>query len=273
MSIQTKPGILYKYRNFDPSGHSLRIISHSELWFSCAKSFNDPFDTALTYNFDGLHTELAEKWSLSAVNNSFPMLPKAEKKKLAMQRLAEIRKDPIYIEQRRRDFIEQNYQTFGICSLAGSKDNLLLWSHYADHHRGFCVGLSVPILKNNMFRLVKDRILLDLVPIRYSRDIPNLNFFESMLNLNGLSDIEVFVATKSVHWSYEEEQRLVFWDNVDKAFQIDSAAIQEVILGCRISPANKEIIISLCRKCIPQVPIIQAVKDERTFSLSFERIN
>lgn len=230
MDIQRKTTILYKYRHFDPSGHSLRIISRSELWFSCAKFFNDPFDTAFTYDFDGLYTELAERWARNAVNRYNPELPETEREILARQRLTRIRNDTAYQNGKQEEFVESNYQTFGICSLAGSKDNLLLWAHYAEQHTGFCVGLSVSDLNNIANSLAKGRDVLEIIPVKYSTETPHPNFFESMLN-EDTSHITDFIATKSTHWRYEEEQRLVFWQNVNKSFLVGYPTIREVILG------------------------------------------
>lgn len=263
---------LYKYRQFDDSRRNLRIISHSELWFSCAKSFNDPFDTAFTYNFEGLHDELAERWALDAADRHFSDLPLHERRDRAMRILAAIRNSPTYQQEKEREFVEDNYRTFGICSFAGSYDNLLMWAHYAASHTGFCVGFSGAHLEEIMENYAKQDVLLDRTEVKYSTEAPRPNFFESMLDLGDASHVNSFIATKSIDWKYEQEQRLVYLHHVDEALSIGHAAITEVILGCRISSQNRDEIVSLCRSKVPHARILRAEKDDRSFALKFNDI-
>ncbi len=270
--MQDKNAILYKYRAFDDAGRNIRTISHAEFWFASAKSFNDPFDSAFNYNFDGLHAELAEKWARSAAHHYQANLTNVEKEHDAMRKLSQIRSDPNYLDRMYQHFIEESNNQFGICSFAGSKDNLLLWAHYAAKHTGFCVGLSESKLISIRDILARTDVLLDLREVKYSREMPNPNFFEAMLKIEDTSDIDIFITTKSMHWSYEEERRLLLWDKVDIALPLGHEAIQEVILGCKISPANKQLILSLCREHVSHAVVLQAMKAQHTFSITFEQI-
>lgn len=272
ISTTSKPTVLYKYRTFDPDGHNLRIITHGELWFSSAKSFNDPFDTAITYNFDGIETELAERWARVAVNRQLPYLTPAEKETFVARRLAEIRSAPAFLERASEAFIEMKRQSVGICSLAGSRENLLLWAHYAAQHTGFCVGFSLESLETLKERSVNSDKLLDLLSVKYSTQMPNHNFFQCEMTDGETTSIMDFIATKSNHWSYEQEQRLILWDGVNTNLTVGFNAIQEVILGCKISPANKEALIRLSREHLPNAELLQATKDKRSFSLTFQEV-
>lgn len=267
-----QPSILYKYRQFDPDGRSLRIIQFSELWFARADSFNDPFDTAFTYNFHGLHTDLAVKWARHSAPRQFKHLPPEEREPAAMQYLEQIRNDESHLERVRQIHVEQNYQKFGICSLAASRDNPLLWAHYARQHTGFAVGLSYRGLQSLQQKLVPDNEVLDLLEVQYAQQAPDANFFESMINFEEQDSITRFYTTKSTHWSYEEEHRLVLWDGVNRAIHFGHDIIEEVILGCRISDAHRESISHLCSKFAPRAKVWQASKDRDTFSLKFEQL-
>jgi len=257
--------LLYKYRDFDRDALNLRTISHAEFWFASANSLNDPFDADFQFNFDGLDSDIAEKWVRSAV-------PAEAGDARAMEVLTEFRTDPGVRERMYQDFLEYTYRRFGICSLAGSKDNLLLWAHHADKHKGFCVGLSKEILEEFVRDKISKGTLLELVAVCYTqlRYIPN--FFKTMLHPEDTFDISKIIGTKSIHWSYEGERRLVLWDKSNIAEQLGHDTIREVILGCRISPENKERIISLCKEHVPHAAVLQAIKDPQTFSLVFDRI-
>lgn len=68
------PKTLYKYSNFDEEGHLFNMILEGNLWLSSARNFNDPYDTAITHNFDELHEQIAVDWARSAVERNMPNL-------------------------------------------------------------------------------------------------------------------------------------------------------------------------------------------------------
>ncbi|TOC13300.1 hypothetical protein CGJ90_24575, partial [Vibrio parahaemolyticus] len=42
------------------------------------------------------------------------------------------------------DFTKSMTSSFGICSLSKTFENILMWSHYADNHKGFVVEFETP---------------------------------------------------------------------------------------------------------------------------------
>jgi len=260
--------VLYKYRSFDRKGHGLNMLKKAEIWLPSARSFNDPFDSAFTYDLDGLDGPIAEKWIRSALNRHVPHLSPAGKEKWATLRLAEMRADKAKVEKQRQDEIEMSYKKFGICSLSASNDNLLMWAHYAGEHTGFVVGLSVPTLYDYMYELsATKKEFLHLIAVNYTTEFPRANFFEAMLGINDPDYTTVFFATKSVHWKYEEEHRLVYWEGSNTKLTIGHDAFVEIVLGYRISPKNKKRILRICEKHIPSARIFEAKKHDRNFAL------
>lgn len=81
-------------------------------------------------------------------------------------------------------------------------DNILMWSHYADSHRGVVVEFT-PI--NKPFT---DAVL---VPMKYER-ISRFNFGWGNLD-NDVSiqnNVCSLLSTKSEVWSYENEVRMIY---------------------------------------------------------------
>ena len=154
---QNTPSILYKYRFFDPDGYHLRMIKDAEIWFASAQSFNDPFDSSLQFDFDGVNTELAEKWARKAVERDSPHLTQAERNDVAARELSKFRSDPAArLTWFKKYYSDTNYKTFGICSLTPIPDSLLMWGHYANGHKGFCVGIDTKII--NALKVERARI-------------------------------------------------------------------------------------------------------------------
>ena len=83
----------------------------------------------------------------------------------------------------------------GMICFSASVDNVLMWSHYAAHHKGFVLEIDVPYDY--------------LVPIKYSSAVPEL--FKGCCDCdnpyfkNAVFDI---VRTKALDWAYEKEWRM-----------------------------------------------------------------
>jgi len=91
------------------------------------------------------------------------------------------------LRQALRGFKAEMVARFGMICFSKSWHNPLLWSHYADKHRGVCLGFDVD-----------DR---GLKPVTYSVDRPNLKLPPTLESINEL------LFTKFQGWSYEEELR------------------------------------------------------------------
>jgi Protein of unknown function (DUF2971) len=131
-------------------------------------------------------------------------------------------------------------QTYRIYCLTAQPASQLMWSHYADHHRGVCLEFDV-----------RTRDFCSATEVKYSATYPNFR-------LDDDTDLSPFY-TKSSDWAYEEEYRLVAQE-ADKAlgsgtlmtrddgmFQFSEGALVSVIMGSSLDEANKREIEALCR--------------------------
>jgi hypothetical protein len=109
-----------------------------------------------------------------------------------------------------------------------SWNNILMWSHYGERHRGICLGFDVPDENTQEVKYVQDVLVagnLDDVPLEERRTILHRLYW-----------------TKYGGWSYEEEIRLnASRDEMDeetgKYFVnfSEQLKLQEVIAGVRFS--------------------------------------
>jgi hypothetical protein len=266
------PDILYKYRFFDSDGYHLKIIESSQLWFASARAFNDPFDSVLQFHFADRPPGIQMKWALHFLKRQFPHMNHKQRGQLAYERLRDINKDPGHFEQFKRDSTETNYDKFGICCLTPTKDDLLMWAHYSDNHRGFCVGINTARLLELQHSLTRKNHLLDLVKVIYADKVPEINFYESMLSNRRHENIIDLLCTKSVHWSYEQEFRLIYWDHTNTPLSIEQDIISEICLGCRIEEKNRDKILLLLDQKHSSAAVFQAYRHETNFALEFKRI-
>ena len=101
--------LLFKYRAFNKS--SIELLVNRELWFAKPETLNDPFECQLSY-----------ERVLEAVWN---------KKEIAEQQ-----------QNNLKDELDKRLSELGICSFSRTRKNQLMWSHYSDEHRGFCIGVT-----------------------------------------------------------------------------------------------------------------------------------
>ena len=167
----------------------------------------------------------------------------------------------------------------GALSLSKRNDIQLMWSHYADDHRGFVIGFDC---ENPFFNQQKSpndefRHLRDIV---YINSRPNINFMDT----NG---VELFYHKLDV-WGYEEEVRMVltFDDSAKKIdneelkypiylFEFPAEAISEIIFGYRMSEDDKLLIKKILNEKYEssKIGIYQAKPDENLYSICIEKEN
>jgi hypothetical protein len=150
-----------------------------------------------------------------------------------------------------RGFKKETGEKFGLICFTRRWHNPLLWSHYADKHRGICLGFDVD-----------DR---GLKPVSYVKERPTLQIPPTLESMN-----EILFA-KYRDWKYEEECRNWFkFDNREDGHyffyfeQQEFVRLREVIAGplCDTSRAEIENAVS---GYSDQVSIAKARLAFRTF--------
>ena len=83
--------------------------------------------------------------NLSALNSIDKHLPKARAKFL------ELLNDPANAERFQNEFSKREFEKanahHGVICFSGRWDSVLMWSHYANYHKGFCLGFNLEKLK------------------------------------------------------------------------------------------------------------------------------
>lgn len=135
--------------------------------------------------------------------------------------------------------IQKLYST-GIYSLSKPQKgetfpcNELLWAHYANSHKGFCIEYDLEILSKNM---PQGMDLSNVIDVAYKNQRPKVSEYDDESQVQ-----EKVFGTKSVAWEYENEVRLVFEKFGEKV--ISKNAITAVYFGLRISLEDRRDIIN-----------------------------
>ncbi|ART55602.1 hypothetical protein CBP36_06450 [Acidovorax carolinensis] len=133
--------------------------------------------------------------------------------------------------------IERAKNAFRVASLSASPDNFLLWSHYADGHKGVAIELDLP--ENHP----------DIVKVIYS---PFSSVFSEEPQKG--EDMRHIFNGKSEEWSYEQEYRIIF---PRKYFRLP-LKISRILVG----PIVKAEQIRILRAALPlHVTLVQTELD------------
>ena len=136
---------------------------------------------------------------------------------------------------------------------------VLMWSHYADSHKGFCIRYEFPDSLFQDFNINK-KILKFIHPVSY--DFPQIT-------LNTVPGMKEGLFTKSREWSYENEMRFVcldFSDGEERKKEYPTfgcrGAMKEIYLGVRCSDTGQRAV----EKAI-------ADKDVKLFKMQIDKDN
>lgn len=140
-----------------------------------------------------------------------------------------------YLEEHTNDEISQIYtdkNEYRICCFSKEYKEILLWSHYANNHKGICIEIEVDeesIGKEGIF--LKD--------IEYEEKLPELLSKE-----DGKSkDSKILLTKKLKKWEYEEEIRAFYnKSRIEKkrGIKLQIGKITRIICGVRFSEDDEE---------------------------------
>lgn len=223
---------LYKYRAYNVN--SLSMLINKKIWVSKPGAFNDPFDCKLVFNenyskkeFSELLLNLGIKWNRS---------PKQTAERIADAYIdGELKEEEIEILKNNLEDVKKAISNTGVFTLSQTNSNLLLWAHYADSHKGFCIEYDrAPDNTLGNFEITK--------PVDYSEYFP-------MVNLSDLKDgremMPKVVLSKSKKWKYEKEWRLFYTEgNVEEDLP---APITSIIFGLRMPESHRRTIKNIVK--------------------------
>ncbi|MGE6397014.1 DUF2971 domain-containing protein [Chryseobacterium scophthalmum] len=138
------------------------------------------------------------------------------------------------LDENMRNKIYDNKQMLRLCSLAKKSDNLLMWSHYSNGHKGVAIGVRI------------DEVEFEVKDIEY---LPNLRYFE---NTNFLDAVTI-LSSKINLWEYEQEVRAFTRDGTN----FINVIIEEIHIGSKMSHQDYSLIKKLIEKINPTIRIIR----------------
>ena len=169
------------------------------------------------------------------------------------------------IQQLETNVVQKLTGIFRIGCLSAEHKSPLMWSHYADSHRGFCVEYDFGSTNRATLSLLP-------LPVVYSHDRPLVPWYVAFNNtpeniMAANKDILLGLLTKDSSWEYEREWRLLI--DTKRPALCQMPKITCVYLGACVSDANRAKIIDIAKE--KHFAVKQMVVDRGTYALH-ERI-
>ena len=149
-------------------------------------------------------------------------------------------------------------QDFAVGCLTTDYRNNLMWSHYADGHKGFCIEYDFKDLKN----------INNLLPVAYSTDRPSIPLeciYNNSKDMNTEVTKALYIAllTKDNIWEYENEWRIII--SATEGKNIEMPPISAIYLGTEMPEGDKKKLIEIASK--KKIPVKQMVVDRGVYAL------
>lgn len=134
--------------------------------------------------------------------------------------------------------INERVSKFGIQCFSKVFENYLMWAHYADSHKGFCIEYDYDPIK-----LESENNNFSMYPVIYTSTLPRFSLTEILFSPHEVS--EKLYATKPDSWAYEKEHRLIYFgcinDGTGTRVGLPSGLrVKSVIAGLSAEEKTKE---------------------------------
>ena len=295
-------GFYYRYR----SGNELSIkeLIYDELYFASREECNDPYEgkTFATFSKDkdlwgnlinealkSHKLELGESLKERIVDYFLSKSPMPIESILKIQRdefiaIAKRRSEQLVLN-RIFEVIQEYVMWYSpeeqyFASFSKTNDNFLLWSHYANNHKGFCLVYRAidgkikqnPAWKRTQIASLPNPRLTFMVPDAF--EIQEVEYVSTPKSSNGFmrfpagvvgdkhtpEELELAQAERAKNylqkhsvWDYEQETRVVLSSGVQwlagrrltlpvhqRLFHIDSTQVVGIILGSQMSDVQRQ---------------------------------
>lgn len=196
---------IYRYKYLPFNEDSIKILTEGTIKFTDPKAFNDPFDGRAVYegNIEAIkktRSKVILKYGKEILGLS-PAKAIQSSGKIAAQ---------MKINAESGAVNNNLASSFGMVCLTLKPDNLLMWSHYADSHKGFIVGFKIPT-DATFYKHEEIHAARYLTECLYPFDVSYYTE-RPVVSYGSDSDLETShkaLLSKSVDWEYESESRVI----------------------------------------------------------------
>jgi Protein of unknown function (DUF2971) len=255
--MENLPSHFYRYRSLmgDSAEYVRLTLLDNQLYFANPSSFNDPFDCYPSFDFDATKTEIINFFA-RIFRRKFPLATEERILRYAIAKLYDPKTGPMspdYTKQVSEAHNRHVAEKIGVACLSEIPDDILMWSHYADFHRGVCLQFD-----SNL------EFFANAHQINYKPERPKVNPFrdENKKIMNSV------LLTKANHWEYEKEWRLIHYEGGAGVYRFPSEALTGLVLGSRISKSNEQKVLAWLADREKPIKVMRSSTSQTAYSLT-----
>lgn len=252
-----RPAKLYKYQPFDTQ--TLENLKSQVIYFGSPLRFNDPYDCALAPRVkhpSDTEVELARVRYLARTDLCQETRAQLERSHRDSLRATLIKSATCAIQ----DHIDKFLKTSGVSCFSERNDNLLMWSHYAQHGKGFCLEFSG---QHEVFNGIR--------PVKYRDAIPEVDLKTILLEENYDAVLDDLFFSKSSDWKYEREWRAIH-NSVGTAYVYPAEVLTGVYFGSEMPQVASEIIALTLMGQNENVTFWRGHRSQARYGIDFEKV-
>jgi hypothetical protein len=171
-----------------------------------------------------------------------------------------------------RKIVNRNIQkvllTVGVSCFSEQNNNILMWSHYANNHKGIC--LKFDVLKDTAFFFAADRSKPTVAIGKVIYSPKNYSYLNANDIINQKQILQVIPFTKYEDWRYEKEVRIISLS--PGLIKYNDDALVEIIFGCKCDHKEIQSIKNSVKLSSKNVSFSKAIKSDFEFKIDFEHI-
>ena len=246
----------YKYRAMagEAAKWVERIVCQHEIYFAPASSFNDPFDLRPPFSLDAskevqsaFYVRVAQKHG--SRQSEEELWAEARRTTEISLSEASLPSTTFIVQELHTDFIATQV---GVYCVSTKREDILMWSHYGDSHRGICLEFdAMAPLMGHVQR------------VTYSQKRPIINLYED----DDMVALDKAMLTKSDHWEYESEWRLFRNIKGPGIEKIRPNNVTGIIIGAAASAVVRQTVFQWVRERTALLTVYQASINKREFEL------
>ena len=294
---ENKPKSLFHYRRC--TEYTIEAFRENKIYFNTANNFNDPYDCLVYCDIKKINNQISNMTTIpnierlqrnintaGFIETRPPQMPKEKAEQLleslkgidlqAMvgcipdeswgvleNQLKTTAKEILY------SYVNYYQMEMPLVCLSEKYNNILMWAHYADNHRGFVIEYETDTLKTDCMQCPQGRNYSNcekwkqvmLLPILYTnqrydatkyiydniliKTFNQLRIPNSWMLEDDFAQYKINIF-KQKSWAYEREWRLqLYRTNRDKFIEIKPVAIY---LGCRIAKCYEDILVKYAQE-------------------------
>lgn len=221
------PNYFYKYTKFNSK--TKENLKKGRLFYNSPIEFNDPFDCKAHLNYGD--TEMACLRNFEKFNSSMNIELSEDAKSVWSLALKNPKNFNLLRTSSTTSYIEKYFK---ITCFSNKFNNNLMWSHYADKHKGIVLKFKKDL--NGTLAPI-------LLPVQYFRKYPIIDI-EGIPKEQLISVLYKVICSKGINWKYEMEWRAVTKKN-SKLQYYNKNELVGIFFGLKTSEETKKEIYEL----------------------------